>query len=129
MADRPVLCAGAVITDAEGRLLLVRRRNEPAAGRWSLPGGRVEPDESPAEAAAREVREETGLIVEIGDEVLRVVLDNWDIHDFAGTVAGGSLLAGDDAVDVRWVTGAELAALPTSPGLVEALRDAGLLPA
>ncbi|HJY99567.1 MAG TPA: NUDIX domain-containing protein, partial [Streptosporangiaceae bacterium] len=59
-------CVGAVITDSRGRLLLIRRGHEPGAGLWSLPGGRIEPGETDAEALVREMREETGLEVEPG---------------------------------------------------------------
>jgi 8-oxo-dGTP diphosphatase len=123
-----VRCVGAVVRDAGGRLLVVRRGRPPEAGRWSLPGGRVEPGESDAAAVARELREETGLLVTVGDLVGRVERAGphgqvYDIHDYAAEVAGGRLNAGDDAADVRWVTAAELRALPTSSGLVEALAD------
>src|SRR2546430_16924216 len=64
-----VPCAGAVVKDQAGRLLLVRRGREPGRGRWSLPGGRVEPGETAAEAAVREVREETGLDVVAGPRI------------------------------------------------------------
>ena len=59
--ESAVRCVGAVVHDAAGRLLMVRRANEPGRGQWSLPGGRVEPGESDASALARELREETGL--------------------------------------------------------------------
>ncbi|HEX4654196.1 MAG TPA: NUDIX domain-containing protein [Mycobacteriales bacterium] len=120
----PVECAGAVVRDATGRLLLIRRGRPPAAGLWSLPGGRIEPGETAAEAAAREVREETGLEVEIGPVVITAVI--WDggyrVQDFAARVVGGELRAGDDAVDVRWVDESDLATLPLSPGLLDELR-------
>ena len=57
---------GALAYDADGRLLLIRRGNEPGRGLWSVPGGRVEPGESDAEAVVREMAEETGLVVEPG---------------------------------------------------------------
>jgi 8-oxo-dGTP diphosphatase len=121
-----VRCVGAVVRDGAGRLLLVRRGREPSAGLWSLPGGRVERGESDAEAVVRELREETGLRVTVGALVGRVERPGpgevtYDIYDYAARVAGGLLAPGDDATDARWVSPAELRALPTSPGLVECL--------
>ena len=57
---------GAVIKDGAGRLLLIKRGHEPEAGRWSLPGGRIEPGESDEQALVREIGEETGLTVTVG---------------------------------------------------------------
>ena len=119
--DEPVSCAGAVVRDGAGRLLLVLRANEPSRGRWSLPGGRIEPGESAEQAAAREVREETGLDVTIGALVCRADLGPYVVDDFAATVVGGVLTPGDDALDARWVTLDEARALPLTPGLLETL--------
>ena len=58
-------CAGALVTDADGRLLLLRRAKEPWLGRWDIPGGFCGGDEHPLDCAARETREESGLEVEI----------------------------------------------------------------
>ncbi|HEV3292424.1 MAG TPA: NUDIX domain-containing protein, partial [Streptosporangiaceae bacterium] len=60
---------GAIITGPGGRLLLIRRGHEPEAGRWSLPGGRIEPGETDQQALVREVREETGLEVAPGHQI------------------------------------------------------------
>jgi 8-oxo-dGTP diphosphatase len=132
MAARTVLAAGAVVRDAAGRLLLVQRGKDPEAGRWTLPGGRVEPGESPAEAAAREVTEETGLVVAVGREWLVIERPAgpdavFEIHDFVAEPLGGTLRAGDDAVDVGWFTPAELARLPLTTDLLAHLGAAGLL--
>jgi mutator protein MutT len=115
-------CAGAVVRDAEQRLLLVKRGQPPAQGTWTLPGGRVEPGETPAQAAAREVREETGLDVSVGELLATVQVLGYVVHDFAASVAGGTLRAGDDADDVRWFRAEELAAVELSPGLLDELR-------
>ena len=125
-----VECAGAVVRDAAGRLLLVRRGREPALGRWSLPGGRIEPGETAADAAAREVLEETGLEVEVGELLTTVDLagSNFRVHDFAATVVGGDLRAGDDATDVRWYADDEVVTLQLSPGLLDELRRLGAIP-
>lgn len=122
-SGEPVVCAGAVIRDADHRLLLVRRGRPPALGSWTLPGGRLEPGESPADAAAREVREETGLDVEVGELLATVPVLGYLVHDFAATVIGGTLEAGDDAADVGWFTPDELSGLELSPGLWEALSE------
>jgi ADP-ribose pyrophosphatase YjhB (NUDIX family) len=122
-----VPCVGAVVRDGDGRLLLVRRARPPAAGTWSLPGGRVEPGEDDAAAVVREVREETGLDVAVGELVGTVERSPgagivYVINDYACDVVGGTLRAGDDASDARWCAPAEVRSLPTSPGLVETLE-------
>ena len=129
---RTVLAAGAVVRDATGRFLLVRRARDPEAGRWTLPGGRVEPGESPAAAAAREVAEETGLDVAVGREWL--VLERpagpglvFEIHDFVAEPLGGTLRAGDDAADAGWFTPGELGRLPLTTGLLGHLEAAGFV--
>ena len=132
MPDSVISCVGAVIKDDRGRLLLIKRGHAPGAGLWSLPGGRIEPGETDAEALVREMREETGLVIEAGQligSVRRPAADGaiLDIRDYAATVTGGTLRAGDDAADARWVDDRELAALPMTEGLVEALTDWGVL--
>ena len=128
-----VRCVGAIIFDPAGRLLLIKRGHDPGAGLWSLPGGRVEPGESDEQAVVREVAEETGLSVRPGrlaGTVQRaggsaeIVLD---IRDYRATVTGGTLAAGDDAADARWLGAAGLAALPLTDGLLDALTEWGVL--
>lgn len=121
MTDR-VPCVGAVVLDDRRRLLLVCRANEPGRGLWSVPGGRVEPGETAAAAVVREVREETGLDVQVGRLLGRVSRGPYDIDDFACTAVGGTLVAGDDALDARFADPDELADLPLTAGLLEALR-------
>ncbi|MPZ95672.1 MAG: NUDIX domain-containing protein [Propionibacteriales bacterium] len=125
---RRVRCVGALVHDDQGRLLVVLRAHDPGAGRWSIPGGRVEPGESDPVAAAREVWEETRLVVAVGDLVGSVERDGlggsvYDIYDYAATYVSGDLAAASDAADARWVTAAELARLPCTPGLLDTLRD------
>jgi 8-oxo-dGTP diphosphatase len=100
--DRLVPCVGGLTYDNVGRLLLVQRANEPGRGLWSLPGGRVEPGEDDAAALVREMAEETGLMVQPGDLVGRVRRGVYEIADYRCRVVGGTLLAGDDALDARW---------------------------
>jgi len=132
MSGYVIPCVGAVIKDDRGRLLLIKRGHAPGAGLWSLPGGRIEPGETDAEALVREMREETGLVIEAGQligTVRRPAQDGGllDIRDYAATVTGGTLRAGDDAADARWVAVSELEILPITEGLVEALTSWGVL--
>jgi len=127
-------CVGGIVTDSSGRLLLIQRGKEPALGCWSVPGGRVEWDETLIEATVREVLEETGLQVVVGELVGTVERDAPDgsvyvIYDFACTPAGESLevVAGDDADDVGWFTPEQVRALNCSPGLVDAFVEWGVL--
>ena len=122
-----VECAGAVIHDESGRILLIRRGRPPSAGRWSLPGGRIEAGETAEAAAAREVHEETGLEVDIGPLLGTAVIGHYRVHDYAATVRAGNLRAGDDAADVRWCDEDEATLLPLTPGLLDELRRMGAL--
>src|SRR3954463_6150734 len=97
-----VPCVGAVVHDAAGRLLLIRRGHEPSRGLWSLPGGRIEAGETAEQAVVREVREETGLEVRVGEPVGHVLIPAgavvYDVVDFACTLVepGAAPVAGDD---------------------------------
>jgi 8-oxo-dGTP diphosphatase len=117
--DRPVLSVGAVIL-RRNRVVLVKRGQPPLLGEWSLPGGVVEVGETLTEAVAREVLEETGLVVQAGP-VVEVVerLDHADdgrveyhfvIVDYLCRAESDGIVAGSDAADVRWVPVADLPA-------------------
>lgn len=126
-------CVGAIVRDQAGRLLLIRRGHPPGKGLWSLPGGRVDPGESDEAAVVREVREEAGLDVRVGHligtaEVAEPDGAVFDIRDYAATVSGGTLHAGDDASDARWVTYEQLADLPLVERLFETLAAWNALP-
>lgn len=126
-------CAGGIVFDDAGRLLLIKRGQAPSQGRWSVPGGRCRPGESPRDACEREVAEETGMVVRVLRAAGYVERDAggglvYDIDDFVCEVIGGSLRAGDDADDARWVTAAELAELALVPGLLDCLTQWALLP-
>jgi 8-oxo-dGTP diphosphatase len=125
-------CVGAIVTDGQGRLLMIKRGHDPGAGLWSIPGGRIEPGETDAEALVREMIEETGLTVEVGRLIGRVRRPGLsgavvDIRDYAATVTGGTLRPGDDAADARWVAAAELESLDITEGLIDALTGWGVL--
>jgi 8-oxo-dGTP diphosphatase len=132
VSDSVIPCVGAVVTDGQGRLLMIKRGREPGAGLWSIPGGRIEPGESDAEALAREMLEETGLTVQVGRLLGRVRRPGLngavvDIRDYTATVIGGTLRPGDDAADARWVAAGEMDSLEITDGLIEALTDWGVL--
>jgi 8-oxo-dGTP diphosphatase len=128
---RPELCVGAIAVH-DGRLLLVRRGRPPGAGRWSVPGGRVERNELLAEAVARELYEETGLVGVCGPLVGWVERFAEDRHfvilDFEVTVLDDTgAVAGDDAAEVRWVPRADVVELDLVDGLAEFLADHGII--
>ena len=133
MSSGRVWCVGAVIKDRGNRLLLIKRGHEPGAGLWSLPGGRIEPGETDQEAVAREILEETGLRVECRDLLAVVELPGLGgavivVSDYRAVVTGGDLVPGDDADDARWVSAAELDALPLTGGLAGYLAAWDALP-
>ena len=131
---RPEVCVGAIAVE-DGSLLLVRRGHGPAAGTWSVPGGRVEAGETLAEAVVRELLEETGVegvcdrlvgwVERISPEHHFVILD------FAVTVLLGpdesDPIAGGDAAEAAWVPLSEVAHLTLADGLAEFLHEHGIV--
>jgi acetyl-CoA carboxylase carboxyl transferase subunit beta len=128
-----VIRGASVVIVVDGAILLVQRGHDPQLGRWSVPGGRQEPGETLEETAAREAYEETGLEVRIGAELWSLTIPDGDrtfeVHDFAATVTGGTLGAGDDATDVRWIQFDELDRWPLTDGLIGYLTRGGIIPA
>jgi 8-oxo-dGTP diphosphatase len=115
--ERPLVGVGAIIIE-QGRVLLVKRRNPPLAGEWSIPGGLLETGETLRQAATREVREETGLDIEVR-ELLGVfdrllpdesgrIRYHYVLIDFLCRHTGGELCAASDAAEARWFTPEEL---------------------
>ena len=109
--DRPVVGVGGVVVQ-DGHALIVKRAHEPRKGEWSLPGGMVELGETLVDAVKRELKEETGLDVEVGevvevfDRVHRLdgrIQYHFVIVDYLCRPTGGTLRAADDAEDVAWV--------------------------
>ena len=107
----PLVGVGAVVVH-EGRVLLVRRGHEPLKGQWSLPGGLLELGEPLTGGVVREVKEETGLmvepieLVELLDRIHRDgerVRYHYVIADYLCRVVGGELKAASDADEARWV--------------------------
>jgi 8-oxo-dGTP diphosphatase len=127
----PEVCVGAVAVDND-QLLLIRRGRGPAQGEWSVPGGRVLPGETLAEAVVRELLEETGVegvcndligwVERIGEDYHHVILDfRVDVLEPSQPVAG------DDAAEAAWVPLSEVADLQLVEGLAEFLHENGIL--
>ena len=110
--DQPVVGVGAVIVK-EGKIVLIKRRNEPSKGKWTIPGGLVELAESPEQAVIREANEETGLDVDnpaLADVVSNVDLDtegkvkyHYVIIEYLVHVKKGTAQAASDAMELHWV--------------------------
>ena len=129
--ELPLVGVGAIIIEPP-RVLLVKRAHPPIQGQWSIPGGVLEVGEMVRDAAIREAREETGLVVEPGvllgvfDRVLRDSEQRVQYHyvliDFLCRRVGGELRAASDAEEVRWFTLDELPALNLAEDTQEVIR-------
>jgi 8-oxo-dGTP diphosphatase len=118
--EAPLVGVGAIIIE-DNRVVLVKRAHPPLQAQWSIPGGVLEVGELVREAAVREAREETGLIVEPGellgvyDRILRDLEQRVQYHyvliDFLCRRVGGELFAASDAAEVRWFPKEELSML------------------
>lgn len=128
--ERPVVAVGALVVK-EGFILLAKRGKEPNLGRWSLPGGAVKLGEGLKEAVKREIREECGLEVEVGEisEVVeRLFLDDatnvqyhYVIIDYLATWKGGELAPSSDALEARWVAPDELDQYDLTEGTLDVI--------
>lgn len=105
----PVPCVGVVCLRG-GEVLLIRRGTPPRQGEWSLPGGRIEPGERTVDAALRELREETGVeaeitgLLDVVDGIFPEAGRHYVLIDYAARWRSGEPVAGDDAVEARFVT-------------------------
>ncbi len=128
---KPQLCVGAIAVH-DGELLLIRRGHGPAAGQWSVPGGRVELGEMLIEAVVREMLEETGLECVCGELVGWVERIDDEGHyvilDFEVTVLDDAdARAGSDAAEVAWVPLGDVAERNLVEGLAEFLHENGVI--
>jgi ADP-ribose pyrophosphatase YjhB (NUDIX family) len=135
----PIAGVGAVVLDAELRVLLVRRGQPPLLGEWSLPGGALELGERLEDGIRREVREETGLDVE-PEEIVAVfdhishadddperVRFHYVLVDYRCSLLGGRLASATDATEARWANWHELTghgALVIRPFTLSVIRKA-----
>ncbi len=128
----PRIGSALLVQDAGNRILLGQRNKDPQRGSWVIPGGKIHAFESIAEAATRELQEETGLTVEVGPlfkvyEIVnppnehRIVIYSW------AKVVGGTPNASDDLSQVRFFRAEELDSLPLTPLVRKVLQDAGLV--
>lgn len=115
--SQPVVGVGVVVWHGD-RVLLIKRGKPPRAGQWSLPGGAQKLGETLAETARREVYEETGLDIDLGEIVATLdlidrdddgrVRHHYTLVDFVAEGLGSELVAGDDAADARWFERADI---------------------
>jgi len=142
-SGHPVVGVGGVVI-RDGRVLLIRRSKKPLKGQWSIPGGHLEWGETIAQAVARELREETGLAVRVG-ELLEVVerIDSLEdgggggaappgssppfhyiLLDYLCEAATGAAQAGGDAAEISWATEDELTQYQLTEAALRVIRRA-----
>jgi 8-oxo-dGTP diphosphatase len=126
----PRVGSALLVRNEANQILLGKRNKDPQRGNWVIPGGKIHAFESIAEAAARELREETGLVVEVGDrfnvyEIInppnehRIVIYSW------AKVVGGAAKASDDLSELKFFELKELGEVPVTPLVRQVLIDAG----
>jgi ADP-ribose pyrophosphatase len=132
----PQVGVGA-ITIKDGTVLLVKRGIEPSRGLWAIPGGTLKLGESMQECAAREILEETGVTIKVGDcayvfdfiecDNRKKIKFHFVIVDFAANYVAGVPQGMDDALEARWLNSAELRDLPVAINTINALKSIGFL--
>lgn len=134
--DMPRVGVGAVVIE-DGRVLLVRRGVPPSRGLWAIPGGGLNLGESLAQAAEREIQEETGIIIEAGEPIYSFdfierdpdgrIRFHYVIIDLMAHYRSGEPQGADDALEARWFAPDEVLTVPISKNTVKLLRSIGFL--
>ena len=135
--ERPMVGVGILIRKGE-EYLMIKRASEPDRGLWSIPGGMVEIGEKAAEAAVREAEEETGLQVEIIEDlgvVDKIVRDeagrvkyHFVIIDYLAEPVSGEMHHHDDALDALWVHPRDFRKYQMSQTVIDLLKRINLYP-
>jgi 8-oxo-dGTP diphosphatase len=128
----PLVAVGAVVFK-KNKVLLVKRDNPPGKGLWAIPGGRVRLGETLQEAAEREIREETGVVIQAKDPVYVFDVIERDTHgrirfhyvivDLIADYTSGEPNSGSDACDARWIAHHELDEIPLSTNTKRFLKE------
>ena len=131
--DYPLPAVSCVLFNKKGQVLMVRRANPPAQGKWSLPGGVVKTGEELEDALKREMLEESGLEVEVGPLLSvssRIVRNrngrikyHFILLDYLCKWIGGLLKAGSDASEISWVNVDKIKNMETTEGIVEVILE------
>jgi len=128
---RPLIGVGAVVFGASNEILLIKRGKAPNLGRWMVPGGTLEWGETLEDAAVREVREETGIDIEIETfvEIIEAITPgeggfHYVIMDYAAHPVSGTLAAASDALDAVWAPAGSLRDYDLTPDLVRVIEKA-----
>jgi mutator protein MutT len=128
---RPLIGVGAVVFNASNEILLIKRGKAPNYGRWMVPGGTLEWGETLEDAAVREVREETGIDIEIETfvEIIEAITRDEEafhfvIMDYAAHAVSGKLAAASDALDAVWAPVESLDEFDLAPELHRVIEKA-----
>jgi 8-oxo-dGTP diphosphatase len=131
--ERPIVGVGGVVIE-DGRVLLIRRGHPPMEGQWSIPGGTLEVGETIADGVRRELAEETGVLVRVGEliEVFERIFSDevgkpqyhFVILDYLCECAGGRCTPGGDAIDAAWVLEKDLAKYLLTPAATRVVSRA-----
>jgi len=119
-------CVGVVCLKGES-VLLIQRGTAPRKGEWSIPGGRIEPGETEAQAALRELDEETGVTANVLTKITALNADfegyHYRLHDYLAEWVSGTPVAGDDAAQAKFVPLNEIDNLGMWPETVRVIRE------